>query len=124
MKRKASILISALGLFIVAVGCSAKQNPAMIGIWKISNMASQGTLALRPDGSFTLISKTDHIDGTWKSSGKELTLYRDIRNGDPSSFGDGWNDSYHFFLKKGASELVAGHNGKNFPKVNFHRVKG
>ena len=95
----------------------------MLGIWKLENSQANGKLAIRPDGSFTLVSTKDHIDGTWTSKGSELTLYRDIRNGDPSSFGDGWNDSYHFFLEKNNTELVAKQN-HNFPKLILTRVKG
>ncbi|MHB8637465.1 MAG: hypothetical protein ACYC96_13435 [Fimbriimonadaceae bacterium] len=99
MLRKMLALVVGVGLF----GCGA-QSPSIVGTWVGKYSGNSLTLKAKPDSSFT-ISGASQLYGRWESSGSDVRLFRDVRNGGDIGFGDGGDGAIHFKLAKDGKHL-------------------
>ena len=99
MLRKTLLFIVALVLF----GC-ASSGPSIVGTWESTVKGASLTLTAKPDSSFT-IQGASQFAGKWESSGGDVRLFRDIRNGGDLPFGEGGDGAMHFQLSADGKQM-------------------
>ncbi len=72
--NKIAAFISLLILLVALPGCSKAPPQAsdIGGMWEIEESSTSGTLALRPDATFTADTDAGKLSGTWKIEGDRL----------------------------------------------------
>ena len=113
MLRKLLVLVVGFGLS----GCGSS-GPSIAGTWDSTFRGATLTLTANPDSSFS-IQGTTQLTGKWESSGDEVRLFRDIKNGGDVNFGDGGDGAIHLKFSKDGKHL----DGKTNDGTPFAFIK-
>lgn len=92
MLRRISLI--AIGLAVIGCGSGGR---SLAGTWSGTFKGANFTIVANPDTSFAA-SGASKMKGRWEVSGKEVKLFRDVRDGGDVGFGDGGDGAMHFQL--------------------------
>jgi hypothetical protein len=98
---------------VALVGCGSG-GPSIAGSWDGGFKGSTLTLTAKTDSSF-VIKGSSELNGRWEITGDDVRLFRDVRNGGDTAFGDGGDGAIHLKLSQDGKHLTGkAANGADF----------